>query len=185
MIQAARDLILTENSFAGFTIDAVAQRAGVARMTVYYQFKSKRGLLEALLDELATRGGMERMAQAFGMPEPKAALGHYFEVFGDFWSSDREVMRRLRSFSVLDREFGQGIEVRSQWRRQGALVLVTRLNEAFGHPHADSLEQAADILFTLTSFDTFDALAGENHSPAEMAPILYGIALAAFGLKTA
>ena len=32
-------------------IDAVARQAGVARMTVYYQFESKKGLLEALLDD--------------------------------------------------------------------------------------------------------------------------------------
>ena len=52
ILAAARD-VLGENGFAGFTIDAVADRAGVARMTVYYQFDSKGALLDALLDALA------------------------------------------------------------------------------------------------------------------------------------
>src|SRR5947199_9331580 len=37
------------------SIDAVAALAGVARMTVYYQFGSKAGLLEGLFDELGGR----------------------------------------------------------------------------------------------------------------------------------
>ena len=54
VLAAARDQLAKETSFS---IDAVARRADVARMTVYYQFGSKRGLLEALFDLLAARGG--------------------------------------------------------------------------------------------------------------------------------
>jgi len=52
ILAGARD-VLGEHGFAGFTIDAVADRAGVARMTVYYPFDSKGALLDALLDALA------------------------------------------------------------------------------------------------------------------------------------
>src|SRR5438034_816285 len=50
ILNAARAQLETE---ASFSIDAVARRADVARMTVYYQFGSRRGLLEALIDDLA------------------------------------------------------------------------------------------------------------------------------------
>src|SRR5437868_652736 len=50
IVAAARELLATPGGIAGFTIDAVAAQAGVARMTVYNQFASKIGLLEALFD---------------------------------------------------------------------------------------------------------------------------------------
>src|SRR5215472_15221569 len=65
IIAAARELLVARNGFSGFSIDAVARQADVARMTVYYQFGSKIGLLEALSDSLATHGGMEQLADAF------------------------------------------------------------------------------------------------------------------------
>ena len=70
VIAAARELLMATGGFAGFTIDAVARQAGVARMTIYNQFGSKAGLLEALFDDLAARGGMEQLPSAFSRPDP-------------------------------------------------------------------------------------------------------------------
>src|SRR5713226_4068485 len=53
IINAARELLAESSGFSGFSIDAVARQADVARMTVYHQFGSKIGLLEALCDSLA------------------------------------------------------------------------------------------------------------------------------------
>ena len=54
IVLAARALLEADDD-EPFSIDAVARRAGVARMTVYNQFGSKTGLLEALFD-LGVRG---------------------------------------------------------------------------------------------------------------------------------
>jgi AcrR family transcriptional regulator len=75
--------------FSGFTVDAVAGQAGVARMTVYNQFGSKTGLLEALFDDLAARGLVGRLRAAFGRPEPREALADLIAAFAGFWHSDR------------------------------------------------------------------------------------------------
>ncbi len=48
ILAAARELLAASGA-AGFSIEAVAQQADVARMTVYYQFGSKPGLLEMIL----------------------------------------------------------------------------------------------------------------------------------------
>ena len=66
IVAAARDLLADESGPPGFTVDTVARRAGVARMTVYHQFRSKRGVLEALFDDLANRGLMPHLRPAFG-----------------------------------------------------------------------------------------------------------------------
>ena len=46
-------------------MEAVARVADVSRLTVYYQFDSKAGLLEALYNYIARRGEMERLAEVF------------------------------------------------------------------------------------------------------------------------
>src|ERR671924_654819 len=77
IIAAARELLLAGGVSSGFSVDAVARQAGVARMTVYYQFGSKRGLLEALFDDLAARGLVGRLRAAFGCPDPREALTEF------------------------------------------------------------------------------------------------------------
>src|SRR6266566_3442764 len=74
ILSAARELLMSSQGFSGFSIEAVARQADVARMTIYHQFGSKIGLLEALFDSLATSGGMEHLARAFRHPEPLDAL---------------------------------------------------------------------------------------------------------------
>src|SRR2546428_8953872 len=119
IINAARELLMTSDGFSTFSIDLVARHADVARMTVYHQFGSKLGLLEALCDSLAASGGMEQLATAFRHAEPLDVLRQYILVFGRFWDVDRLVMRRLRALSALDPDFEQVIRTRDEWRRRG------------------------------------------------------------------
>src|SRR5438093_11004434 len=99
IIAAARDLLAAPHDFSGFTIDAVAAHAGVARMTVFNQFGSKRGLLEALFDDLAARGLGNHLRGAFTQADPHEALDALVGDFRDFWTSDRIVIRRIRGLA--------------------------------------------------------------------------------------
>src|ERR1700733_13191896 len=74
VIDAARSLLTDADSYRSFTVEAVAKRADVAKATVYYQFGSKTGLLEAICDALAAAGGMSGMPAAFTDPHPSAGL---------------------------------------------------------------------------------------------------------------
>jgi AcrR family transcriptional regulator len=181
IIAAARELLMAAGGPGGFSIDAVARQAGVARMTVYYQFGSKRGLLEGLFDDLAARGGMERLAEAFARPDPLVALAEFIATFGRFWTSDRLVIRRLRSLAALDPEF-EGVRTRDEWRRGGLRVLLGRLAEQYGRPAPEALDEAVDLIHTLTSFETFDTLAGTARSPEEVVPLVQRLARAALTL---
>jgi AcrR family transcriptional regulator len=184
VLAAARELLMASGGFAGFTIDAVAGRAGVARMTVYYQFGSKVGLLEALCDSLAARGGMEQLAGAFRQPAPLDALAEFVAVFGRFWGSDRLVTRRLHGLAALDPDFEQVLLARQGRRREGLGVLVRRLAEQHGRPAPEALEEAVDVLHTLTSFESFDSLAGPTRSPEQVVPLVQRLVRAALGLNT-
>ena len=54
VIEAASRTLREGESIARFSLDTVAKVAGVTRLTVYNQFGSRRGLLEAVFDEIAT-----------------------------------------------------------------------------------------------------------------------------------
>ncbi len=183
IITAARELLIASDGFSGFSIDAVARQADVARMTVYHQFGSKIGLLEALSDSLAAHGGMEHLANAFRRPEPLDALDEYITVFSRFWDSDRLVTRRLRALAALDPDFEQVIRARDERRRQGLRVIVQRLVEKHGRPTPEAVEEVVNVLYTLIGFECFDTLAGSTRSIEEVTPIVRRLAHAALGLN--
>jgi AcrR family transcriptional regulator len=183
ILSAARELLMSPDGYSRFSMEAVTRQADVARMTVYHQFGSKSGLLEALCDSLAASGGMEQLATAFRQPDPLDALNQYLLVFSRFWSVDRLVMRRLRALAALDPDFEQAIRTRDEWRRHGVGVLAQRFIELQALPSDKSLDEAVALLFTLSSFETFDTLAGSTHSMEEVAPLVYQLACAALSLN--
>jgi AcrR family transcriptional regulator len=182
ILAAARALLTASAGLSGFSVDAVARQAGVARMTVYYQFGSKVGLLEALCDDLAARGDIGRLAGAFSHPDPLEGLTEFIATFGRFWGSDRLVIRRLRALGALDPDLEGALRARDERRREGLRVVVRRLMEAYGRPAAEAFDEVVGILHTLTSFETFDGLAGPRRRPQAVAPVVTRLARAALGL---
>ncbi|HUZ56764.1 MAG TPA: TetR/AcrR family transcriptional regulator [Streptosporangiaceae bacterium] len=177
VLGAARSLLAGTASYTAFTVDAVARQADVARATVYYQFGSKAGLLEALCDALAEAGQMSDLAGAFADPDPLEALRRFIACFGRFWSADRLAMRRLRALAALDPDVGAVISARDQRRRDGLEVLVGRLREA--HLTAAEPGHAVRVLMALTSFETFDALARPDQELTAVVPVVLHLAEAA------
>jgi AcrR family transcriptional regulator len=153
-ILEAAHALLSQEGGAPFTIDAVAELADVARMTIYHQFGSKPGLIAALSDDLASRGGIGRLAEAFIVPDPMAGLEILVQVFMHLWESERLVLQRLRALSALDPDFTDH-EDRNQRRRHAITVLLQRLTP----PPAD-LDDKADLLTAMTSFGSYETLAG-------------------------
>jgi len=182
ILAEARELLIAPDGYAHFSIDAIARQADVARMTVYHQFGSKKGLLEGLCDTLASFGGMQQLATAFRNPEPLAGLDEYIGVFGHFWEADRLVMRRLRGLAMLDPDFEQVIRARDAGRRKGLRVLVERISEQHGRPAPESHDEIVNMLFTLTSFECFDMLAGPTRGLEEVTPAVRRLARAALSL---
>ncbi len=65
-------------------------------MTVYNQFGSKAGLLEAIFDWVAERGNVRRLGDAASDPDPRAGLSRYIRACCALWSPDRAVLLLLR-----------------------------------------------------------------------------------------
>jgi AcrR family transcriptional regulator len=184
ILAAARDLLMSPAGYVRLSVEAVARQADVARMTVYHQFGSKSGLLEGICDTLAVNGGMDELATAFRQPDPLDTLDEYLRIFGRFWEADRLVMRRLRALAALDPDFEHVIRVRDGWRRQGLSVITQRLVEQQALPPEAARHDILDVLFTLSSFETFDTLAGPTRSLEEVAPLVARLAHAALLVTT-
>lgn len=181
ILDAARALLGDTSGYAAFTVEAVARRADVARATVYYQFASKTGLLEAVCDDLADIGGLDRLPAAFTANDPAEALGHFVTAFGHFWAADRPAMRRLRALAALDPDVGQVVTQRDQRRRDGLAVLTDRIRPDL-EPAARN--QTINLLATLTSFETFDSLAGPDRPLTAATNDVTDLVLAAVALAT-
>jgi AcrR family transcriptional regulator len=176
IIKSARELLASPKASTKFSVEEVARRAGVARMTVYHQFGSLPGLLEGLCDSLAIAGGMTHLADAFRRPDSLEALDQFIAVFMRFWESDRPVLRGLGALAALDPEFAAVLDRRAGWRRKGVRVLLERLAKQTGRPRPKEMDDAADQLYMLTSFSTYDTLAGPKRSRERVTALVQQLA---------
>lgn len=180
IVAAAREILADDKGPIGFTVDAVARQAGVARMTVYYQFESKRGVLEALFDDLANRGLMPHLRPVFHEPDAARALEGVIGAFAAFWNSDRIVLRRARALAALDHEFTESIRARDELRRGHLRKILERWYAEQPSPPT-ALPVAVDTLHMLTSFETFDALLTGTRTFEEATQIIRKLAMAVLG----
>ena len=156
IIEAARTLLSGPDGVT-FTIERIAEGADVARMTVYNQFGSKGGLVEALSDDLAARGGIGRLPEAFQAMDALTGLEILIEVFMGFWEREQLLLRRLRAVIALDPDLNRSN--RDGRRRQALTVILRRLSGQTGHPAPEEMGTAADLLLVLTSFEAYESLA--------------------------
>ena len=183
VLAAAREVILGENALSGFSMELVARQAGVTRVTIYNRFGSKHGLLEALFDDMGRRGRLgEKLPETFSRPDALEALQLYITAFCEFWGSERLMNRRLRAFSILDKEFATAVESRFERRRYALENLLSRLSEHGIQSSLTEHEELLQTLLALTGFEFYDVLAGER-SPQEVAPIVFQLVLVTLGLK--
>ena len=138
----------------GISLDAVAKKAGVTRLTVYNQFGSRRALLEAVFDDMAERGGLHRIREAMAKTDPQVALQQIVLIFCDFWSVHRGALWRLHAASATDPEFEESLRARNQRRRHLLSVLVDRMIEG-GGKRPEVVIELIDVLFALTSVGFF------------------------------
>lgn len=181
VVAAARARIIGDEGIEGFTLDAVAREAGVTRTTIYNQFQSRRGLLEAVCDDLAFKGGIRGIDEIIADPDPLSSLHRYVEAFVKLYSSDRILFRRLFAMAALDAEFGAVLSHRSDRRRKGLRYILRRIHgERYGGRISRTLiEDQALTLKALLNFDVFDTLVEGGQGLTKVTRNLQQLAIAA------
>ena len=167
IMKASRRLLTGGKDLPAFSLDAVARAAGVTRLTVYNQFESKRGLLEAVFDDIAERGGLFELRSVLTDPDAMSCLRRVVAVFCRFWASHDRALAKLAGMTKLDRDIAASLKQRTERRRGVLTVSVKRL------PGVREADDLVDILFALTSFETFEALSVRQRSAAAVEALIW------------
>lgn len=180
IVQAARRLLLGSGPQA-LSVEAIASGAGVARTTVFQQFGSKAAVLRDLEMDTSARSGLGRLfAQddASGGEEADAlrVLRTTIEAVCRAWDAEREVFRSLRALAALDPELREAMDVggREEERRRSCDALAQRLQRQQRLRPGVTRRCAAELLFLLTSFETFDTLYAARGEVREVVRLLVG-----------
>jgi AcrR family transcriptional regulator len=160
ILAAARELVseLGPQSALG----KVAQRAGVSRITVYNQFRSKAGLLDALSAESGRRPADG--ARGDTATDPREDLKLRIDHACASWAADSRLHRQL-----------EGRTQRERSDDDHALAERLAANDCI-RPGC-SIKEAEDVIGILTSFPAFDRLHNEGRrSVAGVSEILLRMA---------
>jgi AcrR family transcriptional regulator len=176
IVAAAAAILGAADGIGKFSLEAVARKAGVTRLTVYNQFGSRRALMEAVFDERAARGGLFRIVDVMMDPDPRAALLRIIGIFCDFWSSDPGTMGLLHAAGAGDPEFEASVRERNERRREVLSVIVRRLAQG-RRLTPKALSNLVDVLFALTSFAFFSQLTAAKRSTEAVRRMIQEIAI--------
>lgn len=158
ILEAAQER-LREAPTESLSLDAVAQAAGVARSTIYLVFGSRAGLFEALVAELMLRSEDERLLEAVAHPDARHHLRNGVRAGLRMFIADRDLCRALISMSHLDPGAVGGAVERWEAKRAGGIEYLARRLAEQSHLRPDvTVDEAAHVLWVLTSFDSFDLL---------------------------
>jgi AcrR family transcriptional regulator len=158
ILVAARELF-TRRGYAGTTLEAIADAAGVSPKTVVARFGSKRGILAEVLDPAALGSRhaavLERLRAA---PDARARLALVARLTRDVYSAGETEFDLLRGAGSVAPELAEVSATVERRRRQQQERLIRLLRQQ-GTLRADRTdEEATDELWALTSFDLYRLL---------------------------
>jgi AcrR family transcriptional regulator len=157
IIEVTREL-LSRAPLESVGLPEIAGEAGVARSTIYTIFGSREGLMVAVAEDLLDRGGFARIGQALRNPDIVRAFEQSIEVAMELYSRERAVGQALLSLAAVDRDASSAAARLNFGRRDGMQRIAERMH-AQGVLRDDvTIDEAADVLWVVTSFETFDQL---------------------------
>ena len=146
---------LESNGFLQLTMESLAKESGVTRQTIHNLFGTKSAVLETLFDQLAVGGGLERMREVMQQPNPEIMLSTFVEVFTDFWTKDRMLIRRIHGIAAIDPEFGEVVAARNKRRQMAASRIVDRLSRREGAREEEQAQRSPRYMRSrLSNFST-------------------------------
>ncbi len=176
IIAAATRQLRSAKGLQSLSLESVAAQAGVTRLTVYNQFGSRRGLLEAAFDAVAFRGGLHRLPEAMAQKDPRAALRRLVAIFCEFWYFNRRMLGQIIGAGVADPRLEQAIRARNERRRKLLAAIVRRLESA-GRAPPETVDEVVDVLFVLTSHAVFAGLADKERGVEVVCRLVQDLAI--------
>lgn len=150
-ILSAASRLFAEHGYAGTSIQAIAQAAGVAVQTVYSSVGGKRALLSAINDFIDEEAGLGPAVQAMeAAQDPRALLRHAVRLTRQFAERKGDYFVVLSAASTSDPELASIVQEGRRRHRAGTLYVAGKLAAmgALG-PHL-TIERAAQIMGVIT-----------------------------------
>jgi len=143
VLAAVHDL-LAAGAFHTATVEDIAERAGVARATVYQQFGSRLGLVDAMCEAFDENPALLSLRGV-------ETLDEFVALCVAFWSSEEAVLEQLYGVAAVDPAAAALVE-RQRADRRGELERLLRIVA----PKA--ARRALPLLLVATSFETYREL---------------------------
>jgi AcrR family transcriptional regulator len=167
ILTEARELFRTAG-FAATTMEAIASSAGVSVKTVEGIFASKRGVLAAVVDPLASSGPprelLERLRAA---DEPRTRLRLVAELTWTAYHASVPEFELMRGSATIAPEIAAVAQLVDSRRRANQARLIAYLSERRVLRADLAPEEAIDVAWTLTSYDVYRALVNVQRWPAD------------------
>ncbi|MGZ3183176.1 MAG: TetR/AcrR family transcriptional regulator [Telluria sp.] len=162
-VLSAAYTLFSDRGIDAVTIAEIAEKAGVAGSTVYAAFKSKDGILRALMERSLFGSAFQAAARAFaGVTDPVRALEMTATVARSIYESESRELGLLRNtsgFSPALRQMEQEFEALRYRMQEGRIVA---LFDAKQTKPGLALEEARRIAWMYTSRDVYRMLVHEG-----------------------
>lgn len=162
IIEAAYTLLAGEG-YHNVSLDEIAARAGVSRQTIYVQFGSKRGVLQAIAEYIERESyGTDMMAGARTVTSAIHTIRNGVRDQIDFFHQNADLLRTFYAQAANDPDFRSVWQDRMRERRDAIHLLVEKLAKQGWLVEDWSVEEATDWLWSLTNFQRYDELVIER-----------------------
>ena len=162
-IVGAADQLLRTKGFSGMTIEAVAKRAHVSVPTVYAIFKSKTGILKALLDQSMFGPDYDEVVRyARSATDPETRLRRAAAVARQIRSAQSAAFELMRGAGVVAPELANLERHRERLRYDREESVITLLRESGKLRTELSHQTTRDIFWMLTGGDVYRMLVRER-----------------------
>jgi AcrR family transcriptional regulator len=164
--------LLAEGTFHESTVEEVADRAGIARATLYQHFASRLELVDAICDTFAVNPALLELREIVGLPDASAALAETIVNTVRFWSSEDPILSQLYGVVAID-PAAKDLVDRQRADRRGELERLARnLRESGRLRPGTSKRRALALLLVLTSYESFRELRDAGLSESELTKTL-------------
>jgi AcrR family transcriptional regulator len=157
IVGAVREL-LAEGSFHTSTVEEVADRAGIARATLYQHFRSRIDLVDAMCETFDANPALLRLREVVGSDDARAALDETLALTVRFWSTEDTILAQLYGVTAVDPAAHDLVERQRRDRSTEFGRLVQNLQAARLLRQGVTAQRALATLLLLSSYDTYREL---------------------------
>jgi AcrR family transcriptional regulator len=150
--------LLAEGTFHESTTDEVADRAGIARATLYQHFHSRLDLIDAICETFVDNAALRSAKESVDLPDPDRALAATLEHSVRFWASEDAVLAELYGVAAVDPAARKFVDRQRADRGRDIARLARRLHAGGRLRRGLGERKAFALQMVLTSYEAYREL---------------------------